>query len=363
MSQRRLRLRVSSDPELTRTLVDVSSTARGLGFTDYEARSLVTCVSELGRNILKYAGSGEILIEEMTQEGRAGIEVTAQDRGPGIADLKVAMTDHFSSSGTLGLGLPGVKRMVDDFAIESTPGAGTKVVIRVWRGLMPTPQHGGRRAGAAHVSTSRAPKESAPAGTATQLDAPVECASCGRPKAGQRVSGDVALLDWRRDCLLIAIVDGVGHGAAAHQAALRAATYLRETWSTDVSATLFGLHASLHGTVGVVAGLGVLRTASGLLTFAGIGNTSLRVFGDRETRLESVAGILGHQIRTPKEHRLQLLPNETLLAYTDGIKDRFQYSEYPQIRYQNVRLVAEEIVARFGKDHDDATCAVVRYRG
>jgi len=363
MSRNRIRLRVSSEPELTRTLVDVSSTARSLGFSDYEARSLVTCVSELGRNILKYAGSGEILIEVLEKSGRAGIGVTAQDKGPGIADIEAAMSDHFSSGGTLGLGLPGVKRMVDDFAIESTRGKGTKVSIRRWRTIQPDSRPENRRAQRVAAPAPPPPKLTGVPGAVTQAWDGVESATCGRPMPGERLSGDLAILDRQRDCLLIAIVDGLGHGQAAHHVGLRAGNYLRESWGSDVSANLFGLHASLQGTIGAAASIAILQVQSGILTFAGVGNTTFRVFGEKESRLESVGGILGHHIRTPKEQRLQLNPNDTLLAYTDGVRDRFQYAEYPQLRYQNVQLVAEQVIARFGKEYDDATCAVVRFKG
>jgi serine phosphatase RsbU (regulator of sigma subunit) len=191
----------------------------------------------------------------------------------------------------------------------------------------------------------------------------VESAFCVRSSVGERISGDVAVLDWRQDLLLIAVVDCLGHGASAHQVALRAESYLRKTWSTDVAATILGLHANLQGTIGAAAGLCVIQSATGVLTFAGVGNTVFRIFGARELRLESVAGTVGHQIRSPKEQKVHLHQNDTLLAYTDGIKDRFRYDQYPQLRYQNVRTVAEEIVSRFGKDQDDATCAVARYRG
>jgi anti-sigma regulatory factor (Ser/Thr protein kinase) len=348
---------------LTKTLVDVRTTARNLGLTDYDTRVLATCVSELGRNILKYAGSGEILIEEIGEDGKIGIQVTAHDRGPGIADLQAAMTDHYSSGGTLGLGLPGVKRMVDDFAIESNPGRGTKVVIRRWCEPASAARPGFHRAASTQALRRQVIGRSIAVDPPTEWSNRIEGAYCVHPSSGQRVSGDVVIFDWRRESLLIAVVDGLGHGIAAHQVALRARSYLCETWSTDIAATLSGLHANLQGTIGAVCGLCVINSETGMLTFAGVGNTMFRIFGVTESRLESVAGVLGQHIRTPKQQKLRFSPNDTLVAYTDGIKDRFECSQYPQLRYQNVRTVAEEIVNRFAKDHDDAACAVARYKG
>ena len=93
---------------------------------------IATAVSELVRNILKYAGTGEIRLRHVKRMGQRGIEIEAIDQGPGIANCEAAMCDHYSSGGTLGLGLPGVKRMMDEFSLESTPGEGTRVTARKW---------------------------------------------------------------------------------------------------------------------------------------------------------------------------------------------------------------------------------------
>ena len=91
-----------------------------------------TAVSELARNILKYAGRGEIRLRRVDGPAGRGIEIQAEDNGPGIPDPEAAMRDHYSSSGTLGLGLPGVKRLMDEFSLESRVGEGTRVTARKW---------------------------------------------------------------------------------------------------------------------------------------------------------------------------------------------------------------------------------------
>ena len=118
--------------DASRTVLESTLYSREAGFDETPSRMIATAVSELVRNILKYAGSGEIRLRRVKEPGRRGIEIEAADRGPGIADCKAAMDDHFSSGGTLGLGLPGVKRMMDEFSLESTPGEGTRVTVRKW---------------------------------------------------------------------------------------------------------------------------------------------------------------------------------------------------------------------------------------
>lgn len=98
---------------------------------------IATIVSELGHNILKYARRGSIRLNTLKLGDRIGVEVIALDHGPGIPNLDDAMRDHFSSGGTLGLGLPGVKRMADEFMIESEPKRGTRVVVRKWTRRLP----------------------------------------------------------------------------------------------------------------------------------------------------------------------------------------------------------------------------------
>jgi serine/threonine-protein kinase RsbT len=95
---------------------------------------LVTAGSELARNILRYAtgGQGTVTIEESTTGARRGVRAVFVDQGPGIADLDEVMRDGFSSGGSLGIGLPGSRRLVDEFVIDSLPGRGTTVVISQW---------------------------------------------------------------------------------------------------------------------------------------------------------------------------------------------------------------------------------------
>lgn len=103
-----------------------------LGFSASDLALIATAISELARNIVLYAGSGEIEIGHAEQTERRGIEIVARDQGPGIRNIPQAMRDGFSTSGGLGLGLPGVKRLMDDFEIHSRPGRGTTVTVRRW---------------------------------------------------------------------------------------------------------------------------------------------------------------------------------------------------------------------------------------
>jgi serine/threonine-protein kinase RsbT len=106
--------------------------ATALGFDAVRQTLIATAISELARNILKYAGCGEIVLRSAARNGTSGVTVIATDEGPGIADLALAMTDGFSTDHGLGLGLPGTKRLMDDFDLVSTVGSGTVVTTTMW---------------------------------------------------------------------------------------------------------------------------------------------------------------------------------------------------------------------------------------
>ena len=107
--------------------------AEGIGFGRSDQALIATAISELTRNIVVYAGRGEVEIQEVRNGVSDGIRVQARDNGPGIDDLDAALTDGFSTGKSLGLGLPGTRRIVDDFDIQSRPGEGVIVTITKWK--------------------------------------------------------------------------------------------------------------------------------------------------------------------------------------------------------------------------------------
>lgn len=128
-----VRIAITGEMDIARAILETRRISAELGFATVEQSRVATAASELARNILKYAGAGHVTIASLQRDGRVGIELVAADRGPGIEDTEQAMQDHYSSGGTLGLGLPGVRRLMDDFTIESGPRKGTRVVVRKWK--------------------------------------------------------------------------------------------------------------------------------------------------------------------------------------------------------------------------------------
>jgi serine/threonine-protein kinase RsbT len=124
-------IRSSDDVILARRLVRDVAIRQGL--TLVEQTKLITAASELARNTLLHGGGGDMQVEVLREGGRRAVKVTFVDEGPGISNVELAMKDGYSTMGGLGLGLSGSKRLVDEFAIESEPGKGTKVTIIRWK--------------------------------------------------------------------------------------------------------------------------------------------------------------------------------------------------------------------------------------
>jgi serine/threonine-protein kinase RsbT len=126
-------LRVVRSEDVIRVRQAARRWASDLGFGLVDQTKIVTAVSELARNALVYGGGGTVTAEQVVNGGHRGLRITFADRGPGIADVELALRDGYGTSGGLGLGLGGARRLVDEFVIESRPGEGTTVVITDWR--------------------------------------------------------------------------------------------------------------------------------------------------------------------------------------------------------------------------------------
>ena len=124
---------INSDQDIVAARQKGRSLAVALGFSSGDATIIATAISEVARNIVTYAKCGEIRLTAINGSARQGVRLVAQDRGPGISDIQQALRDGFSTSGSLGLGLPGVRRLVDDFEIISEKNQGTTVTVHKWK--------------------------------------------------------------------------------------------------------------------------------------------------------------------------------------------------------------------------------------
>jgi serine/threonine-protein kinase RsbT len=127
------RLPVTDGDQVVQVRQAVRRWSQDLGFSLIDQTKIVTAASELARNVVQHGGGGQATIEVVFEGHRRGLRLTFEDQGPGIPDVNLAMKEGYTTAGGLGLGLPGSKRLSNEFSICSTPGQGTRVVITRWK--------------------------------------------------------------------------------------------------------------------------------------------------------------------------------------------------------------------------------------
>jgi serine/threonine-protein kinase RsbT len=124
---------VKTDLDIVSARVEGRNLARELGFGTIDQARIATAISELARNVVLYAPEGKVTVRVVaSDDGGQGIEVVCEDNGPGIANVELVMQDGYSTGSGLGMGLPGTKRLMDEFEIETQLGTGTRITVRKW---------------------------------------------------------------------------------------------------------------------------------------------------------------------------------------------------------------------------------------
>lgn len=127
-----IRVAIRTDADVVTARQEARTMGASLGFSSTDLTLLATAISEVARNITTYAGEGEVALRIVRERERDGIEVVASDSGPGIADVELALQDGYTTGNGLGLGLPGTRRLVDDFELHTEPGVGTTIRLVKW---------------------------------------------------------------------------------------------------------------------------------------------------------------------------------------------------------------------------------------
>jgi serine/threonine-protein kinase RsbT len=128
-----VRISINSDADLVTARAEGRAMAERLGFPRPDPTLIATAISEVARNIVVHVGGGEIVLRPFQESDRYGLVVIASDEGPGIRDVEAALRDEYSGRGGLGLGLPGARRLMDDFEVTSDADIGTTVTMKKWR--------------------------------------------------------------------------------------------------------------------------------------------------------------------------------------------------------------------------------------
>jgi anti-sigma regulatory factor (Ser/Thr protein kinase) len=318
-------------------------------------RSIIrTVISELGTNILKYAHGGAIRVYRAKQKENVFIDIWAEDQGPGILDIELAMTDYFSTGNSLGLGLPGVKRMVDEFWIRSNPEQGTLVQIR--KRLKTTRKDPFNHVPALEPSLMvQFPK------IAQRRTEHWDCSDLIHPKYGEINSGDFIIVKSNDDYLFALMIDVTGHGDSAHRVGNDLIQQLGDSYDRDLSKLVQKIHHLLQGTVGAAIGILLIDRKNQGFEYTGVGNTMLKKYGITEWTGISKDGIMGQRMPTLFIERQKLQAGDVLVLTSDGMHTH----ALPESLRANHDLSANELIQRVMrpniKSDDDASCLVVKW--
>ncbi len=296
--------------------------------------ALAIVVTEIVTNLVKHVGSGTLLLECMGHNGNRGVRVLALDKGPGIKDLNAALQDGHSTAGTAGNGLGAIKRLSDVFDIYSNPGAGTAVLAEVW-------------------SNKKLPEN----------HSTIEVGVVSIPVKGEEVCGDGWGAKETAESTLLMVVDGLGHGVFAAEAAREAERIFAGSRSNSPTPVLQDSHDSLKKTRGAAMAVASLNTERGLIVFAGVGNIGASIVAPDASRgMASHNGTVGHQLHKIQEFTFPWDQNSIFIMHSDGLNTRWDLKLYPGIWSKHPALIAALLYRDFSRERDDVTVLVAKNR-
>jgi anti-sigma regulatory factor (Ser/Thr protein kinase) len=335
MTGAHLSIPVTESSQVSAARYAVGKLAASAGFAPAEAHRAGIVATELATNLVKHAGGGggELLLRAVHGEPLSEIEVLALDRGPGIGDLERSLSDGYSTAGSPGSGMGAVVRLSEAFDIYSQPGNGTAVFVR--------------------VRNAR--------GRSVQPESGVDVAGVSVPKYGEQVCGD----GWAR-CLYdggatLLLVDGVGHGVLASDAAASALEAFRTRPPGDPADGLRRIHDGLRHTRGAVGAIADIQTHPGIVLFAGVGNVSAGISSvSRPRQLVSHNGTLGQLAKYFRTYSYPWDREALLIMHSDGLASHWSLDAYPGLRLRHPSLVAGVLYRDFTRRRDDVTVIVAR---
>lgn len=314
----------SSVGEVRRTAMTVG---HKLGLDQTRAGELALLATEVSRNVLVHGGGGQVILAGQKNGSDAVARILAMDNGPGIGDVPRAMGDGYSTAGTMGGGLGAMKRIASEFEIF-TGSHGTIVMLEVGKE--------GRNHG-------------------------LQIAGMAIPYPGERVCGDGWMFHSEPDRTVAMVVDGLGHGWGAADAAQEAVATFQKNVQQPPREVLAAIHDALRKTRGAVASVVEIRPKSGAVNYAGVGNISAVLMNDQGSRsLVSHNGTLG--VATPRiqEFQFEWAPRTILILHSDGLQTRWDLSAYSGLLARHAAVIGGALLRDFRRHRDDASVMVIK---
>ena len=326
-------LRVTHESEVGEARRAATSVAEHAGLPAARVAAVALLATELAANLVRHAQDGELLMQALEVEGAPVVELISLDRGPGMPDVARCLVDGYSTGGSLGAGLGGVRRMADTFDVYSRPDWGTVLVARVGDGDR-------------HPATSR-----------------FEWAGISSPAQREQVCGDTWTVVAQDGVLFAMVADGLGHGPLAAEASQAAERLFTDTELGAPTEYLERAHRALGSTRG--AAISVARGDAALqrLHFAGVGNVAGAIVGlDGHRGMAAHNGTIGAALPRLQTFEYGWPEQSLLVLHSDGLKSRWNLRDYPGLLARHPALVAAALYKDFRRANDDATVLVVRMR-
>jgi anti-sigma regulatory factor (Ser/Thr protein kinase) len=330
---RRVAIRQQSDAGDARRLA--ARAAESARFDAGLSARVSIIAAEMTSNLLKHsAEDGKILINVLAPStGPGSVELLAIDRGPGIANPAAALEDGYSTAGSLGVGLGAIRRQSSHFEIHSIPQRGTAMLARV----------------------------SADNGRVTDRKFDVGVVSVA--KDGEEVSGDGWALCEVPSGIQLFVVDGLGHGLLANDAATLAVKTFRDAAGRAPVDVLRLLHPALRSTRGATVGVATVDTHARVVTYAGIGNIGAVVVMPESSRLlVSLNGTVGREPVQYRQFETAWNPKALIVAHSDGLTTRWRLDQVPGLAAKDPTLIAAVLFRDFARELDDVTVVVAKQR-
>ena len=307
--------------------------AAGMGFPPQVCEEIALAVAELGTNLVKFAKGGKLIFTQLAEAGRTGLLVESKDDGPGIPDVERALTDGYSTAGSLGMGLGSVNRLMDEFDIASEPGRGTHIVCRKWL---------------RSYADGAAP-------------CPLVFGVATRPRLTGDLNGDAFLIKKWEDHALVGVIDGLGHGQFAHRDAQAANLYVMNHYDLPLEQIFRGAGRACRATRGVVMALARFDWGQNRMAFASVGNIEARIFPDSKPFNFSIRrGIVGLNAPRAVATEHPWTAGNMMVLHSDGLKTHWSSKDFPGLAQRPPAAAALELLRALAKPEDDATVLVVR---
>jgi anti-sigma regulatory factor (Ser/Thr protein kinase) len=320
--------------------------AERLGFTETELAEIDIVVQELGTNAATYATENSWLHYTTTIGRGAGLELFYWDAGPGIYNIDRVVRDGVSTSGSLGTGLGAIRRLMGQFDLYSTVRTTSRLSLPATRRT-------------SHGTAVLARKWKAGARTDDMETDRVGVWS--RPHPSEKTNGDAYFIKTHGHHTLFAVVDGLGHGQGAKQAADTALDSLSEWEGEPLEEVFAAVHDVLRATRGAVMGAAVTDALRGEMHCAGVGNVAVRVFNAPEhiTPISS-HGTLGARMGRVRVWSQKWAEESTLVMTSDGLSESWDIKSYPNLLERNPQLLAGILMRDYSRPSDDATVLVAK---